>query len=716
MNRTFILGAFMQVCLAWTARAATGYADSDAFALDARDSIASIAVDSNLFPLDTRFRGNSGAAWSSSFTLNTSEGQVSALQIVGPTSVLAGSKTSYQLLWQGEGSILDVTGQSRWRIQANSSVSAAMVPPELFAGETADTASITLVASYFGPNGVSFELAPFVITVLPRLSGTLSSTSTAPGVVQFSASVQGESGALAYSWDLNGDGQFGDAFGPSVSRDYGTWTGSTWVKVEVTDGTGKRWVETRQVVLNKPPAPNQPVVAKPAWDPGGFTLHRPDTARSSFVFNAGGLNRRDSGLVVIAHGLRSSVQADWMREMGAAIEARCFSQGMTPPDIALLDWSDLADPLDVPQWAYLAADVMLELANSTLNWKFLAGYASLRVGVPATDFLGDVLFIKPRGRQVGQMLANWVYLNGGRGANPQIDVQRPLHFIGHSAGGFVVGEAARLLKHPTLAVSPIYVDRVTMLDTPAPYKEHYAQGSGRFPNPGRVERVVSSFWGMLAEPFAWTTDPHTWYRRVERTQSGGPLQNWGVGESGHGYAYVWFTRETTWNALDDWTTSDGFSLSPILNPSTRIPKPWGGAPGLPEIAEGAPVGMPDMPLVGWQTFGSVVVSNEVQVLTEQNDAGLWLDLSLPVTAASLKFDFRFLQIGDGDFLAVHAGDLPVLYHGLDLELSRDGWLPVEIPIGHLATNAFKLVFTLGSRGSTNALLGLRQRKRQIPPI
>ena len=82
-------------------------------------------------------------------------------------------------------------------------------------------------------------------------------------------------------------------------------------------------------------------------------------------------------------------------------------------------------------------------------------------------------------------------------------------------------------------------------------------------------------------------------------------------------------------------------------------------------------------------------------------------MTLPATAATLAFDFHFLTPGDGDFLAVHLGDNPVLYQGLDLPLSRDAWLPAEIPLDLLPSLDGKLVFTLVSRGGVNAQVQVR---------
>ena len=55
-------------------------------------------------------------------------------------------------------------------------------------------------------------------------------------------------------------------------------------------------------------------------------------------------------------------------------------------------------------------------------------------------------------------------------------------------------------------------------------------------------------------------------------------------------------------------------------------------------------------------------------------------MAMPVAAQNLAFEFHFTQAGDGDFLAVHFGDMPVLYRGIDQSLSRDGWIPAEIPL------------------------------------
>jgi PKD repeat protein len=64
-------------------------------------------------------------------------------------------------------------------------------------------------------------------------------TGKAPLPVQLSAagSVDPEGAALAYAWDLDGDGQLDDATAATVSRTY-TTKGTTRVTVRVTDSFG----------------------------------------------------------------------------------------------------------------------------------------------------------------------------------------------------------------------------------------------------------------------------------------------------------------------------------------------------------------------------------------------------------------------------------------------------------------------------------------------
>ena len=390
---------------------------------------------------------------------------------------------------------------------------------------------------------------------------------------------------------------------------------------------------------------------------------------------------------MIAHGLYSDGKKPWLRDMALAVERRCAEPGINimPPNIALLDWSDKAgDPSELPPWQQAMLKALIEKGlktrNSTLVGTGVAG--------EVINFGFDLYGVKQLGLTTGQMLANWIYLNSRYGTVPQIDADKPIHLIGHSAGGFVVGEAAKILKHQRdSAYPPVHVDRVTLLDTPLPSKDHIAQGSARFPDPGTAERYISSFYGDLDEPLAWFTTPHTWYHKSYVMKSWLPFDTLSPGDNGHGYSHTWYTDQT----VDPLGTmeSDGFAYSPIINPNTRISKPLQTLLAGPQYnldSDDGPQpsppasGLPDIVPADWQTFGDASESAGAWTLTETADAGIWKDLTLPATAGTVAFEFHFLTAGDGDFLAVHFGDNPVLYQGLDLPFSRDAWVSAEIPL------------------------------------
>ena len=57
-----------------------------------------------------------------------------------------------------------------------------------------------------------------------------------------------------------------------------------------------------------------------------------------------------------------------------------------------------------------------------------------------------------------------------------------------------------------------------------------------------------------------------------------------------------------------------------------------------------------------QFFGTVTSSNNVHVVSEDSNAGLYTTVDLPVGAQELRFRYRFLTAGDGDFLTVHGNE------------------------------------------------------------
>jgi hypothetical protein len=114
----------------------------------------------------------------------------------------------------------------------------------------------------------TFIASPEQPPVLTSLTGT--TVGNEGDMFQFHAVATDPDGdPLTYSWDLNGDGVFGDASGPDVQAVL-TQSGMQNVSVQVSDNHGNSVLGSLQVtVVNLPPAPN------PGADQ---TLHEGDTA------------------------------------------------------------------------------------------------------------------------------------------------------------------------------------------------------------------------------------------------------------------------------------------------------------------------------------------------------------------------------------------------------------------------------------------------------
>ncbi len=236
--------------------------------------------------------------------------------------------------------------------------------------------------------------------------------------------------------------------------------------------------------------------------------------------------RAENGCVVIVHGLWghsvfTSSKDNWMQQMAEAIEKR---EGNKPPNICLVDWQGVATPSKIYNI----------------------------IGPQTARMLQDVAAIRPQAYQVGDevafRLARLVL------ENRKIRRDRPLYFIGHSAGGFVVARAALTLSKLHLAPSPL---RVTILDTPAPDKEilfdlprccpvdFYITS----PVGGRTPKVLLANFSLGA---------------IHMKQLVAPAdKNW---LDKHRWAYDWF-KETITNPKK-WV-DEGFSRSSFCNPPSR---------------------------------------------------------------------------------------------------------------------------------------------------
>jgi pimeloyl-ACP methyl ester carboxylesterase len=227
--------------------------------------------------------------------------------------------------------------------------------------------------------------------------------------------------------------------------------------------------------------------------------------------------KRDAGCIVIAHGLHdgailtaAGTESQWMRGMRGALEQRL---GSAMPNVAFVDWHLEASPAE-----------------------------SLRIAFPteAGRFAADVVAIRPQGWEVGDYLAfrlaQWI-------AEGEIRRDRPLHLIGHSAGGFVVSRAALRLLQMNLAPEGM---RVTILDTPQPGDEILLE----LPGQCKVDFYRTSGFVLGLENAAASDQLHLFEPPLEREMN--LLEQ-------HSFAHQWFTQTILKANQGD----EGFGLSPF---------------------------------------------------------------------------------------------------------------------------------------------------------
>ena len=390
------------------------------------------------------------------------------------------------------------------------------------------------------------------------------------------------------------------------------------------------------------------------------------------------------------------------------------------PNIAKYDWRDNADPGGAVDPEKLEMLRRLDKLRSglalwqaaKLGWKGFGKVLGKELSTPggddvavSADFLVDLAYIRSIATTTGQQLAQWMWAQAAADP-PRIDPDQPVHLIGHSAGGFVVGECALWLKqHPLPSGKYLVVDRVTMLDTPFPVRPHLKDLPAG-PRESYVDRIVSSYYGGWEWPATWLLGQTT-YRRLDWLGTFWFLR-FSPFDSGHGLSHVWYRRtiadgEADGSELDGYNVT-GFSRSPFAS-GPRLTKPFSQ---IAAAKSALAVMLPESEAIaGFSTFGSVTASGTTYTLTEQANAGLRKLVTIPPGAEAVRFAFRFTAPGDGDLLSVHFGENVMLYVGLDTELSRAGFTTVEAPLDGLTGRVGELIFKLSSRGVANAAVKIQ---------
>lgn len=107
-------------------------------------------------------------------------------------------------------------------------------------------------------------------------------------------------------------------------------------------------------------------------------------------------------------------------------------------------------------------------------------------------------------------------------------------------------------------------------------------------------------------------------------------------------------------------------------------------------------------------FGTASGTGGVHTFTENTDAGMWKNLTLPIGSETLRFRYQFTTAGDGDFLAAYWGGEAVLVICPDTDSARAGFVEVEGDLSRFGGQTGNLVFKLVSRGGVNAVARIDQ--------
>lgn len=687
--RRILHSALTLLCAAAPLRAQSNVAESPAFAFDTRDYTTGLAAESAVFAFDTRVvDGLQSTAVSNAFAFDTRNSSLNGLVISGPATLSAGQTAQYQCAaLYADGIQVDVTAGARWSLAGNAPPGTAIAAGQLIAGTPGTVSTFIIRATYQTPSGQRAGEAMITVAsgfnvVSSHVAESLGGTSYR---VNLSASASGGNGTIIYRWDTNGDGIYGDLTGATPQWTL-TSTGGTYrVSVEATDSQNHTARVTRSVVINKPPVANQPTKLAPASSVSAGVFQ--GLNGQPFLFEEA---RIPNGLIVLTHGLKGAGTDEWVQEMLLGIEQRI--PPAQRPNILIYDWSEDSDPahFDLPDYT---ASIVRVLVRSGL----LASVAGTAVfTAEATAFAGNLLAIRPIGRSHGEVLGNRLLMEA-QAIPPRVDFARPVHLIGHSAGGFVVGEATYVLRQKGKVV-----DRVTMLDTPFPYRHHLKDlPSGS--SPAVVERYISSLYGAMEFPTTWFLTETSYRWRIEIMES---LVDYykAVLPTAHSDAHAWYN--STVQPLAGYETK-GFYYSPFVAgpvaPRGSPAAPMALQAGRNDLAGGRLTNL----VTVFSTFGTATEAAGVWTITEQADAGIFKEITVPAGVDKLRFKFKWSGTGDGDFLGVRFGQRSEVYLGLNLEITRDDFLEIEVEMGEFAGLTDKLVFTLVSRGQPGAVLEIK---------
>lgn len=698
--------------------AETASSDSAEFPVELGSARSVAAVTSIEFPVDLRMKGGVGSTGSAEFVLNTMANAVDSLviEVSPPASVVAGRwvELTASAHFSGAAGVRNVSAAAHWYVIGNAPAGTRFEKNHLFPGDVSVPTVIRVVASYLFPSG-GRQTESVAITILPAplpykvvtaysLVGPPALTDYLLSCNAVTSSPEGAALAANVHWDLDQDGTFDDHDGFLASQKYAAGKSvRIGVRAEWPQAGAAPQVASSYfwVTMAKSPVTGEP--------PSGIAL---DALNGHFLDNEGMpttplASRKATGLIVLTHGLTGAGTNRWLIDMHDAIAARLSA---APPNMVIYDWNEMADPG----------------SND--------GYTGLQ------SILDALVKIRPNGAAQGVMLADWIDRQHALGT---VDKTAKIHLIGHSAGGFVVGEAARILNQRGYGHI-----QITMLDTPLPYHQHIKPQ-------WRTERYISSFAGgnpqsglevgslnaaskqvgSNVERFEYQGDRLSWEMGVFTSLGQGPVasiamkrQDGGlysqdekyfrkvidpkayglinfIDQHSAAHQYYLATISSEEQGKSHWKNDalgDGFNQSFLVNDAVFQTSPQMMRAQQNDTAQIPVANVP--PMEGFSTFGDVEQTGSVARVTEAANAGIFKGMTLPVGAATLQLQLQVITPGDGDFVSVHWNDGDALAIIPETSLAYDAPLLHEIDITGLGGQTGTLTFKLMSRGVANSVV------------
>ena len=624
---------------------------------------------------------------------------LASVRVQGPSQAVPGSSVPYQCFALfSDGQEIEVTANAQWSITGTVPPSTFVAGGVLQLGATATGGTLTLSASYQTSLDQHGRTAQKSVTISTGFAANAAGTTQRLGGTNFqinlSATPIGGAAPYSFTWDTNGDSVYGDLTGQNPQWPL-TSTGGTYrAKVRVTDAASRIATATYTFSIDKLIGPTQPEKLAPASAPEGGVFLAKDG--SNFNFDP---DRVKNGLIVLTHGWKGSGHNQWLKDMATAIEQKIPADKR--PNILIYNWDDNSDPAKIDsKWLVLARE---EIRNSGIGVTQPALSSVLKKAMTTasiTALVEGLVAVRYTGRHNGIALGNML-ITEKNAVPPRVDFSKPVHFIGHSAGGFVVGEAALVLRQKSLLV-----DRVTMLDTPFPFKPHLTE----VPNEPVVEQYISSLYGTLAFPNIIGLE-ETNYRKKFSIIDSSYFYAKTILPSEHERSHEWY--ELTVPPVSGYG-NQGFYHSPFVagpvvsTKSSPVFAPGNTKENIPPPFEFPPFpGESDLMISGFSTFGEVTENASAYTITEQADAGIFKSVQVPHGIVSLRFKFRFSGESDGDFLGVRLGQRAEIYTAPDGPVTRGDFLEAEVEMGAFAGLTDNIVFTLVSRGSPGAVLEIK---------